>query len=373
MRTFIKYSLLLLNLVFVVLLGMTKLVPFRNPYEYNLLGLLGFFTPVLMFINAGFVVFWLISRKFLYLLFSVMAIWLSWDIFGVCFATHVNAVQDMKRGDGRFSVLSYNVRLLDLYHWNQDSLAHKKMIEFFRSKNADILCLQEFYTGNTPKALDNIGAIRTACGYPYLAECNMHVSKRGKWGNVVFSHYPIVYHENMPIDVQGNNLLQLVDIAFHHDTFSVYNVHLKSNRFNRKEAALVNKTEWPSWDDTTIEQSKSIFAKLQDNSVNRGLEAEIIANTIQQHNRPAIVCGDFNDIPSSYVYFKIRDTRLDAFLEKGVGIGATFRHAVPLLRIDYLFHDTTFNLLGFEKPGVSYSDHEPLFANFMMGASAAND
>lgn len=366
MRKFIKYSFLLLNLVFVVLLSITKLVPYHNPYEYNLLGLLGFITPVLVCINVGFVIFWLLSRKFLYTLFSITAIWLSWEIFSVCFATNYKAAQDMKTGEHRFSVLSYNVRLLDLYHWNKDKDSRRKMIDFLRSKNAGILCLQEFYTGNTPKAIDNIRAIREACGYPYVAECNMHVSRRGKWGSVIFSRYPIVHHENTPIDVQGNNLLQQVDIAFRDDTFSVYNVHLKSNRFNRDEAALVGKKEWPSWDDSTLEQSKSIFVKLQDNSVNRGLEADIIANTIQQHTRPAIVCGDFNDIPSSYVYFKIKDDRKDAFLEKGSGIGATFRHAVPLLRIDYVFHDTTFNLLGFEQAAVAFSDHEPLMANFAL-------
>ena len=100
--------------------------------------------------------------------------------------------------------------------------------------------------------------------------------------------------------------------------------------------------------------------------MNRGLEADIIASVISQNQHPAILCGDLNDIPCSYVYFRVRDSLKDVFLEKGLGLGKTYRNMIPVLRIDYIFHDQNISLLGYEKMDVPYSDHEPLMANFSI-------
>ncbi len=302
----------------------------------------------------------------MYILLPVSAIWFSWNIFSVCIAANFSAKQDFSKATNNFTVLSYNVRLLDLYHWSEDKDTRNKMLAFFKEKNPSILCLQEFYSNNSSSGIDNIKAIKEACQYEYVSECNMHVSKRGKWGSIIFSHLPILNPENFEIDVQGNNLLQKTDIVFQQDTFTVYNVHLKSNRFSKNEAALVNKDEFPNISDSTLEQSKSIFQKLQDNAVNRGLEADIIASILSQNKKPVLLCGDLNDIPSSYVYFKIRDRLQDAFLEKGWGLGKTYRNTIPVLRIDYLFYGNEISLHGFEKLDVPYSDHEPLMANFSI-------
>jgi len=366
LRKFLKYSLLLVNIFFALLLASTKLIPFSNPYEYSILGLLGLFTPVLVLINVIFMFVWLFSRKFLFILLPVSVIWFSWNVFSVFFATNYQAVQDFSKTKDKFTVMSYNVRLLDLYHWNKDKNTRKKIISFFKEKNPSILCLQEFYSNNDAVGVNNIRAIQYSCHYEYVAECNMHVTKRGKWGNIIFSHLPIVNTKNYQVDVQGNNLLQKADIVFNKDTFSIFNLHLKSNRFSKKEADLVNKEELPDLTDSMIEQSKSIFLKLQDNAVNRGLEADLVASILSQNNKPLILCGDLNDIPSSYVYFTIKDTLRDSFLEKGFGLGKTYRNTIPMLRIDYIFHDKRLGLQGFEKFDVPYSDHEPLMANFTI-------
>ena len=372
MRKFFKYSLLLLNVLFAVLLACTKFIPVSNPYQYSYLGLLGLITPILVIINCAFIVFWLISRKFLFIVLPIAAIWFAWEIFSVCVAGNFFAKQDFKKEPERFTVLSYNVRLLDLYHWNEDKNTRNKIIHFFKEKNPSVLCLQEFYSNNDSVGINNIKSIKEACQYQYVAECNMHVNKRGKWGSIIFSHFPIINPQNFEIDVQGGNLLQKADIALQADTISVFNVHLKSNRFTKNEAELVNKTELPNLSDSTLQQSKSIFQKLQDNAVNRGLEADIISSIIAQQNHPVMVCGDLNDIPSSYVYFKIRDSLKDAFLEQGLGLGKTYRNTIPVLRIDYMFHDEALALHGFENIDVPYSDHEPLMANFSILRNTKN-
>ena len=366
MRNFVKYSLLLLNLVLASLLAASRLIPYSNPYEYSFLGLLGFFTPVLFCLQLFFLLLWLFSRKFLYLFVPLSAMAYSWSVVHVFFAVH-NPEDNRPSGSPKeFSVMSYNVRLLDLYHWNEDKDSRKKLIAFLHKQNPTILCLQEFYSGEDKKNPNNIRAIQQACGYEYMAECNMYVTKRGKWGSILFSHLPIAGTKNYEMDVQGNNLLQRADIVFDADTFSVYNVHLKSNRLSKSESELVNQKDVPDFSDSNLSASKSIFRKLQDNAVNRGLEADIAAAAIAQQGKPAIVCGDLNDIPCSYVYFKLRDILRDAFLDKGLGLGYTFRGSLPVFRIDYLFYHPAFTLNQFNTLSVPFSDHNPLIARFSL-------
>ena len=366
MRALFKYSLLLLNIFLALCLLPARGIPYFNPNLYNWLGWYVLLIPILVLLQIGFIVFWLLSRKFLFLLVPVLSLVISYPVYAVCLATHPGPEPDKRHDQHCFGLMSFNVRLLDLYGWSHDADMRKKIIAYFKVKNPAILCLQEFYTLPDSKHLDNIKAIQLACGYRYVSMCNMHASKRGTWGNIIFSHFPITDKQDYAIDLQGHNLLQRADICINGDTLSVFNLHLKSNRFNRQEAALVNRDELPDWNDSTLQESKSIFGKLMDNSANRGIEADIVSAALEQSHHPVLLCGDLNEIPCSYPYFHIRHALQDVFLEKGFGLGKTYRNRFPFLRIDYIFHDTKTDLLSFEKPDVSYSDHLPLIARFRI-------
>ncbi|HNB80621.1 MAG TPA: endonuclease/exonuclease/phosphatase family protein [Chitinophagaceae bacterium] len=364
MKRFLKYSLFLLNLIFALALAICRLVPMASPYEYSFLALLGIFTPVLFVVNSIFFFLWLFNRKWLYILVPAVALLMAWPVVRVCFSFHPQREPVSVEENKSFRVLSYNVRLLDLYHWSGREDTRKKMLEFFRTKNADVLCLQEFYTGSEKNTTRNLEAIRRVCGYEYQAECNMYVSRRGKWGSVLFSHFPILNTSNIEIDMNGNNLLQKADLQIGTDTVSVFNVHLKSNKLSKAETEMMQHAEVPSWTDSNLKYSRSILAKLQDNATNRALEADIVFNTVSMSRYPTLVCGDFNDLPCSYVYFRIRGQLQDAFLEKGMGLGNTYRSRWPFFRIDYLFHHPKIKLLQFETLQVPWSDHNPVIATF---------
>jgi endonuclease/exonuclease/phosphatase family metal-dependent hydrolase len=115
-----------------------------------------------------------------------------------------------------------------------------------------------------------------------------------------------------------------------------------------------------------MKDSQSIYKKIEKSATHRGLEADLVSNIIENTHHPKIVCGDFNSIPSSYVYFRIRQNMKDAFLEKGLGIGPTYIGTFPILRIDYLLHSSKIETQSFENIQVNYSDHYPLFANFKL-------
>jgi endonuclease/exonuclease/phosphatase family metal-dependent hydrolase len=76
----------------------------------------------------------------------------------------------------------------------------------------------------------------------------------------------------------------------------------------------------------------------------------------------AFVCGDFNDNPMSYTYYRMTRGRRDAFVKAGEGFGATYARLWPLLRIDYVLVPDRFETTGFLVPKVDYSDHYPVVA-----------
>ncbi|MBL7766099.1 MAG: endonuclease/exonuclease/phosphatase family protein [Chitinophagaceae bacterium] len=262
--------------------------------------------------------------------------------------------------------MSYNIRLLDLYNWSKRKETRDEIIAYLKKKNPSVLCLQEFYTGNDSIGFNNVKDIMDACQFKYYASCYVNNNRRGHWGSIVFSKCPIVKSMNHDIDVVGSNQLQQVDIALGKDTFSVYNVHLKSNRFTKQENEMVEKKEISEMDTKAMSQSKALVKKLESNAVSRGLEADLVSNTISNNVYPSIICGDLNDIPTSYVYFKIRGKFSDAFLQKGFGLGATYNKVLPVLRIDYIFHDDRFKINGFEMDQVTFSDHNPLIVSLTL-------
>ncbi len=95
-----------------------------------------------------------------------------------------------------------------------------------------------------------------------------------------------------------------------------------------------------------------------------------VADEIRQSPYPVMVCGDFNDTPNSYAYFKIRDGLQDAFHSKGFGIGATYAGISPTLRIDYIFLDRRFRVNYFDRIRKELSDDYPILANVSLNAGA---
>jgi endonuclease/exonuclease/phosphatase family metal-dependent hydrolase len=112
--------------------------------------------------------------------------------------------------------------------------------------------------------------------------------------------------------------------------------------------------------DPGYHDSRTIVSKLKKGYEHRYEQAQLVKQKIEESPYPAIITGDFNDVPNSNTYFTIRGKLQDAFLEKGSFIGRTFRYISPTLRIDYIFADKSFKVNQFRVIHVRYSDHYPL-------------
>ena len=112
--------------------------------------------------------------------------------------------------------------------------------------------------------------------------------------------------------------------------------------------------------------SRSIAKKLSYAFRLRGNQAEQVRAELDKSPYRAAICGDFNDVPNSYTYFTIRGAWNDAFISKGFGIGRTYVHISPTLRIDYILADQRLPILQCRKFPLPYSDHNPVIADLQL-------
>ena len=85
---------------------------------------------------------------------------------------------------------------------------------------------------------------------------------------------------------------------------------------------------------------------------------------------PIIVCGDFNDVPYSYVYNTMLGDKVDGFTECGSGLMYTFRGGNKKVRIDYIFHEKTLEGVNYYRRDLTYSDHYPVFMKIALPTAA---
>jgi endonuclease/exonuclease/phosphatase (EEP) superfamily protein YafD len=109
-------------------------------------------------------------------------------------------------------------------------------------------------------------------------------------------------------------------------------------------------------------------------SSKRAVQAQIIDSFLYKSVYPYIVCGDFYDMPGSYVYQEVKGGLKDAFVSKGLGLGRTYRKIFPTLRIDYILYNPDLLICkGYISPDVSLSDHNPVIATFSVKEKGAKD
>ena len=94
----------------------------------------------------------------------------------------------------------------------------------------------------------------------------------------------------------------------------------------------------------------------------RPKQVDKVFSNIEECPYEAFVCGDFNDNPMSYTYYRMTRGRKDAFVMAGEGFGATYARLWPLLRIDYVLVPDRFKTRKCEVHRVGYSDHYPVVA-----------
>ena len=137
-------SVLIRSAYFVLLasLLLSYLSPYANPKEYWLFAFFGLAYPYLLLVNVLFLIWWIIRWNKLYWL-SLICILAGWMNMKHLF--HFGGGENGSQQSVK--VLSYNVRLFDLYNWTHNKDTRNNIFSFLKDESADILCLQEFFQG----------------------------------------------------------------------------------------------------------------------------------------------------------------------------------------------------------------------------------
>ena len=198
-------------------------------------------------------------------------------------------------------LMSFNVRLFDLYNWSKNRETREKIFRLVKKTSPDIICFQEFYT-SAEKNFNNTDSILKKQKVKYAhVETTTILRNSDKWGIATFSYYPIVNKGKIDFNEATNNLCIYSDIKVKEDTLRIYNVHMQSIRFAQEDYIFIKNIS-ENKDQEEIQGSKKILKRLKIAFIKRAQQVKLVAEHIKHSPYPVIICGDFNDPPSSFTY-----------------------------------------------------------------------
>jgi len=354
----LKGFIFLLNIIAAILLAMVLLASYIPPSEFAVFSIIALVYPILLFINLLFIGFW-IAIKSKYWLISFVLIILGFNNLRNNFQTNLNGNYDKSADD--IKIVTYNVQLFSTNKMGKDSMVLKNnIVNFLKEEKANIICLQEYHSmdRNVYMPLIDLNSSLLQNSYYYESYFNPRFDQLS--GLVIFSKFKAVNKGKLKFP--GSRTFGIyTDLIIDHDTVRVFNIHLASIRLQESDIGFVLNPDFNDQKSFT-KQSATIYAKLTDAFVLRELQMNNVISSINSCPYPIILCGDFNDTPSSYVYTSLNKHLTDTFIIKGSKLSRTYAGNIPFLRIDYIFTSKHFKVNYFERVKKNYSDHFPLIS-----------
>lgn len=328
------------NIVLTVLTVIAYVLPFLAPKLFPLLSVLTLFLPFFLILNACFFVYWAILLQKKVMLPALLL------LVGITFINKFYKFSPTVLPDSEkdFTVMSYNVRLFNVFQWLKKENVGGTIEDFINEQNPDVVCIQEY---------SNSANVELKV-YPY--KYIMTEGNQVKTGQAIYSKFPIVDKGQLELPNSNNNVVY-ADIRMGKDTVRVYSIHLQSIKIT-PDVDEINNDHL-----NTIDQKKRqvIFRRITDAFKRQQQQAEIVMEHKRNCHYPVIICGDMNNSAFSYVYRGIKGKLNDCFEEAGSGFGQTYKFKYYPARIDYIFADPKFQVKEFVNfPTFENSDHYPI-------------
>jgi endonuclease/exonuclease/phosphatase family metal-dependent hydrolase len=342
-----------LNGLFAFLMLLSVLAMYIQPDFWIIPSFLALTFPFLLFINLVFLVIYVYYRK-KYFLLPLAAIILAYPALTNTFSFNL----PVKSADDEFRLMSYNVRLFNLYDWIEDIHAADEIMAVIKRENPDVLCMQEFYSNSTERNLiDEI--METGDFLQYY--CPGYENGKS-FGSIIFSRFPIVNYGSFQADGSDNTFV-FADIEAGDRTLRFYSLHLASLYLSNSDYDFIDNIADNNRSET-VESLNGILSKMSFAYNKRLSEISAITRHSNETELPVILCGDFNDVPVSYAYRYFRSDYKDAFKTAGFGIGNTYIRRLVRFRIDYVFYNEPLKAVDFNVIRKKYSDHYPVVVDF---------
>lgn len=361
-KTIVKVIMQTANILVVLIMLLCLVGTKISPEIFILPSYISLFFPLVVILNICFVIFWMIARKWFFLI-SLVVLFFS--------ATQIADTFPMNFGKTKIistkkpiKILSYNTMMSGgLEKHTIEKPNH--VIQFILDTDADIVCLQEFAVSPKNEYLTQADVSKIFSKYPYQHIWYKQEQNWAKSGVATFSKFPILSKENIAIKSRYNVSIYS-DIKINGDTIRLFNNHLESNKLTERDRELPVQLKESFNTDILSGTTLHLSRKLGNAYKKRAMQADTIAQIIDKSPYKVIVCGDFNDHPVSYAYTKIKSGLKDAYTENGIGFGWTLNLSIYKFRIDFMLYDAKLNSDNFRISKVNYSDHYPIQCDFYL-------
>lgn len=308
--------------------------------------MLVYILPLLIAANVVLLIYWLVRRKWIIAALPLVTILCCIPYIGTIYQLGLFSSSD-STGSG-VKVATYNVAA---FGRETSGFMAQDILSEMKKQKVDVLCLQEYSDASGDrKHSDSYKEY-----FPYMATGNSDM--------VIYSRYPIRATKNIPFE-QTNNSAMWCDVDVNGKLIRVFNVHLETTGFNRtlRNAAKLEMRGMQVEKNSIV---RAIYNNYTLGMIIRAGQAAIVSNEKRNSSLPTILCGDFNDVPYSYVYNTMLGDMVDGFKECGKGWMRTYR-GKKSVRIDYIFHDPSLDGITYYTTPLSYSDHYPVFMEIAL-------
>ena len=286
--------------------------------------------PILIIANVLLVFYWLIRRRWIFLAIPVVTL--------ACCIPYIGTIYQFSLDEPQYNtqnglkIATYNVAM---FGRETSGFMAQDILAEMRRQKVDVLCIQEY---------NEISG-------------DMQV---GREDMVIFSRYPITGSKTILFE-ETNNSAMWADIDVKGKAFRIFNIHLETTGINRTlhSAGKIMAQQHQQVDRNRL--LNAIYGNYMMGMMFRSGQAITIANEKRESDKPIILCGDFNDVPYSFVYNTVKGDLVDGFKECGAGWMHTYRSKNKPVRIDYIFHDESLKGISYYKTELTYSDHYPVF------------
>jgi vancomycin resistance protein VanJ len=334
-QSFFSKIMLLVNMIFSFCLLLACIIPYTSSASLAFVSLA---VPLLVFINILFFIYWLLRKKF-YFLLSLSILVYGYLTLGTFIG--FNSINKTINNEDSIRIMSFNSLGFQGKKHEWESTAGDTIVKFIQQESPDIICFQEF---------DN-RKIRSHYFEEYPYKYVDFESDNNRVIQAVYSRHKILEKGILEFPESSNSAI-FVDVKYMGDTIRIYNLHLESLNIRPNNIKK--------------ERSDKLFGRLRHSFAKQQEQSTIVREYMNNSPYKNIVCGDFNNTQFSNSYFTIKGNLKDSFLEKGRGYGKTINFWKFPFRIDYILVDPIFEVLSHKNYGINLSDHEPIMATIKI-------